>query len=362
MRAGAASFRIQDLPEVHGRCRAQGCRVYLTLNTLVFAGELGDLRRLVDHVAPWVDAVIAWDPAVIQACRSAGVPFHVSTQASIANPEAARFYRDLGAERVVPARECTLDEVARIRHEAGVEVEVFAHGAMCVSVSGRCFLSQFTSGRSGNRGECRQNCRRLFRIVEEDNGAEFELGHDYVLSAKDLCTLPFLDQILNAGVDALKIEGRNRPPEYVHTVVGAYRRAVDAWAAGSLDDKLRSELTAEVATVFNRGFSAGFYLGRPVAEFTAANGSLATQRKEFVGRVLNYYRRVGVAEIQVQDQVFAVGDSLQIQGPSSGVVPVRVRELRQDEVPVECAARGVVTLPVPRRVRAGDRVFRFVPT
>lgn len=360
MRQAAGNFRLEDLPEVSRICRSAGVKAYLAANTLVFDPELPELRRLLETAVGRVDAVIGWDPAVLLACRELGLPVHVSTQASVANRAAANLYRQLGASRLVLARECTLEEVTAIRQASGLEVEVFVHGAMCMAVSGRCFLSQAVFGKSGNRGDCLQNCRRQYRVTDTDGEGDFIIGEGQVMSAQDLCCLPFLEQVLATGADSLKIEGRNRSAHYVRTVVSAYRRALDAWAAGTLDAGLKEELTAELARVFHRGFSSGFCFGRPVASFTEAEGSQASESRQFVGKVVNHYARPGVAEILVQDQVFGVGDRLCFEGPTTGTESLEVSEVRQEEQPVPAVVRGRATLKLPFVVRENDKVYRLV--
>ncbi len=362
MRSSARNFGVDDLPEIARRCRASRGRVvkrYLTMNVTVFDGELEAVEQMVAAAAGQVDGIICCDPAVMLACRRQGVPFHVSTQASVSNRAAAEFYRSLGASRIVVARECTLAEIACMRRLVAIEIEAFVHGAMCVSYSGRCFLSQFTCGKSGNRGECRQNCRRRYRIIDETAPEnEFELDGQFVLSAKDLCTLPFVEQLVAAGIDAFKIEGRNRNPQYVSTVVGCYRTAIDAVAEGRFDVALKEELVGRLRQVYNREFSAGFYHGRPIGEFSHVEGSVAERQKRFVGVVVNHYRHIGVAEIAVQDNGFKRGDWLAIEGPTTGLVEFELGDFRQDELPATVAGRGVATVPTPARVRANDRVFR----
>lgn len=357
MRAAAQNFGSADIAGVAAQCHAAGVRCYLTLNTIVFSHEESLVRSILSAALGHVDAVICWDPSVIALCRELGHVIHVSTQASVANVAAARFYRDLGAERIVPARECTLEEVCRIRAETGIEIEAFVHGAMCVNLSGRCFLSQDIFNKSGNRGACLQPCRREYTITELEEGEQLVVGSGYVLSAKDLCTIPFLDVLIEAGLDAFKIEGRNRNPEYVDTVVRCYRRALDAHAAGALTPTLKETLVADLRKVYNRTFSDGFYFGRPIAEFCTGRNSQATHRKEGVGKVINYYKQAGVAEIEVTSNTFAVGDELMIQGPTTGVVISRVAEIRCEEESVPRALRGRVTVKVTQRVRAGDSVY-----
>ncbi len=359
MRSSAANFDLADVDRVRSICQAAGVRSYLTLNTMVYQAELNTVKETLARCAGKVDAVICWDPAVIRLCRDHGLPVHVSTQASVANSQAARFYRDLGAERIILARECSLDDMKAIKADSGVEIEVFAHGAMCVSVSGRCFISQFAAGKSANRGECQQHCRRTYRVLSDDGEHEFEVGSNTIFSAKDVCTMPFLERVLGAGVDALKIEGRNRNATYVHTVVSAYRQAIEAWRNNTLSDARKRELTETLQTVYNREFSAGHFLGKPINEFTRSRGSSATQRKDNVGIVTNYYAHPEVAEILIQDHPFRAGDEIIIEGPTTGVLRVPVTEVRQNETPVKRPARGVVTVKVGAKVRVNDRVSRL---
>ncbi|MBN2344544.1 MAG: U32 family peptidase [Deltaproteobacteria bacterium] len=359
MRRAATNFSLEELSEVVGRCRANGVRCYLTLNTIIFSGEVNDVNRILDAVRGKVDGVICWDPAVIHACGERQIPIHISTQASVSNPAAAKMYAQLGATRVVPARECTLEELRLIKSESRMALEVFVHGAMCVSVSGRCYLSDLTCGKSGNRGECQQNCRREYRITDLQEGHEFVLDNRYVMSAKDLCTLPFIEALCDAGVDAFKIEGRGRNPDYVRTVVRVYREAVDAWAQGALTDDKKAALLAELKRVYNRTFCDGFYWGRPISEFVDAYGGQATLKKDYVGMVTNYYRKAQVAEVNVRDNTFSVGAMLSVQGNKTGVVNFTPTEIRQHDVIVSQAARGIVTMPLGERVRVGDKVYRM---
>jgi U32 family peptidase len=358
MRQVANSFHLTDITEIHRRCEDAGIRAYLTLNTIIFPGELHTVQRILDAAHGKVDAVICHDWSVIDECGHRGIPVHISTQASVSNPAAAKRYAGLGAVRVVPARECSLEELRLIREGCGIELEVFVHGAMCVSVSGRCFISDLVCGKSGNRGECTQNCRREYQIRDVEDGHEFVLGNRYVMSARDLCTLPFIERLCDTGIDAFKIEGRGRNPEYVRTVVAAYRSAIDAWSEGNLDDALKHRLIEDVRKVYNRSFSEGFYWGRPVGDFTDANGSCATHRKEFVGRVVNYYRQIGVVEVEVLDHPFNTGTPLLIIGETTGVVMVSPTGIRQENNNVKAVTRGVVTFRVPQRVRIGDKVYR----
>ena len=371
MRARAAdNFSREDLPEAARRCRDRGVKLYLTLNSIVFEGELQAVRELLHFAKPHIDAAIVSDWGVISACKEIGVPFHVSTQMSCSNSAAASFLRSQGASRIVLARECTLEEVAEIASKCSVEIEVFVHGAQCVAESGRCLLSHDAYGCSANRGECHQPCRRRFLITAidrftdkdgnplHDADAAFELTPHTVLSAKDLCSLPFLDRLMAAGIASFKIEGRARTPEYVATVVRAYRTAVDAVADGSYTPELAARLTEQVKRVFHRDFSSGLFFGRPGTEqFTDKEDSSATTVKRHVGVVMDYYTKAGIVQVKIQDHPIRVGDTLQIQGRTTGVCEFAVTSLRRDDEVPSIAEKGTwVTFPAPR-CRVGDKVF-----
>lgn len=372
--AAAANFTLRSLPAAAREARSRGAKVYLTLNSIVFDADLGRIRRLLGRAAPHIDAAIVSDWAVAAACRNVGVPWHASTQMSCSNTEAARFLAAAGATRIVLARECTLREVARITsamRRIGVEIEVFAHGAQCVAVSGRCFLSHEAYGASASMGRCQQPCRRPFRIVREEPApgssrepAEFSVGPHALFSARDLCSLPFLDRIVAAGVASLKIEGRARPPEYVRTVVGAYREAVDAIGRGEYTRELAAALQARCASVYHRSFGPGLMMGRPgTGQWAGDEENLATRVKRNVGVVERDWPRAAVVQIRVQDREFAIGDELSIQGPKTGDVRVEVSSIRHDDETWTRARRGEwCTVPRPARVRPGDKVYLFVST
>lgn len=374
MRAAAAcNFTERTLPDASRRCRERGVRLYLTLNAIVFDGELRAVGRTLDFAAPLVDAVLVSDWGVVEACRTRGIPWHASTQMSCSNAASARFLASQGARRIVLARECSLSEVARIARALrplGVEVEVFVHGAQCVAESGRCLLSHAAYGASASRGECQQPCRRPYRIVREVGAAgsdrpeaEFSVGAHTVFSARDLCSLPFLDRIVAAGAASLKIEGRGRPPEYVATVVGAYREALDALRSGAFGPDLAARLVGRCASVYHRRFGVGLFHGRPGADqFTDNDENLATHHKRNVGVVERDWPRAGMVQIRVQDRPFAVGDTLSVQGPATGEVRFEVASIRHDELVWTTAPKGEwVTVPRPARVRPGDRVYAIVP-
>ena len=372
MRArSGVNFKEEDLPEIARRCRERGVKAYLALNAIMFEGERDAVERTIVAAKPYVDAFIVSDWGVISLCRKHGAVFHVSTQMSTSNSEAVRFLASQGATRVVLARECTLAEVKLITAEVpSVEIECFVHGAQCVAESGRCFMSHEAFGKSACRGECNQPCRRRFLVkavdfFEDDEGnpihesdTEFVVEPHTVMSARDLCSLGFVDRLMDAGIASFKIEGRARNAEYVKVVTAAYRRAVDAAADGTYSDALKEELSESVKTVFHREFSTGLYFGRPGAnQFTDSENSLATTVKRHIGIVIDYFIKAGIAQVKVQDHELCVGDTVQIHGPTTGVVELTVGELRRDEEVLEKAERGTwATMKTPR-CRVGDKVF-----
>ena len=371
MRArSGVNFAETDLPEVARRCRAAGVKAYLALNAIMFEGEIAEIERTIAAAKPHVDAFIVSDWGVIELCRKHGATFHVSTQMSTSNSLAVAFLAGQGAARVVLARECTLAEVADIVAKSPIEVECFVHGAQCVAESGRCFMSHDVFGKSACRGECNQPCRRRFLVkavdfFEDDEGnpihesdTAFVVEPHTVLSAKDLCSLGFIDKLMAAGIASFKIEGRARNADYVKTVTAAYRRAVDAVRAGAYTPALVAELTREVKKVFHREFAEGLYFGRPgTGQFTDTENSLSTTVKRHIGIVIDYFLKAGIAQVKVQDHSLAVGDTIQIHGPTTGVQELTVGELRRDEEILQSAERGTwATLKAPR-CRVGDKVF-----
>ena len=372
-RALDGKLEANQLPGLVREAHARGVKLYLTLNTIVYQGELAHLQATLEAARrAGVDAVIASDWAVIVRAKALGLPVHVSTQMSASNADAVRFLAAQGAERVVLARECTLAEIAAIARETGVPLEVFAHGAQCVATSGRCFLSQVTYGCSASRGQCLQPCRRRYRLTEIAEGegpvAEFEVGAGaeggFLLSAKDLCTLPILPDLVRAGVASLKIEGRARNPEYVANVVRAYRTALDAIARGTYDAACQAACQELVERVYHRPFAQGLLLGRPggPGQFAGTDANLATECKRYLGVVRNYYARAGVVDILVHDGELRPGDRLAFHGPKTGVLECVPGELHQDALRPTVARRGDwVTFRVPSRLRPGDKVYRILP-
>ena len=370
MRArSGVNFKVEDLPEIARRCGA--VKRYLTLNAIMFEDETDAVEQTIVAAKPHVDAFIVADWGVAELCRRHGVAFHFSTQMSTSNSAAVKFLASQGASRVVLARECTLSEVKRIvERSRPCEIECFVHGAQCVAESGRCFMSHDVFGKSACRGECNQPCRRRFVIkavdlYENDRGepvhegkTEFVVEPHTVLSARDLCSLGFVDRLMDAGIASFKIEGRARNAEYVKTTVTCYRRAVDAVLAGAYTPELVAELTAEVKKVFHREFSDGLYFGRPGAnQFADSEDSLAKTVKRHVGVVLDYYLKARIAQVKIQDHPISVGDTLQIHGPTTGVQELVVEGLRRDEEVLTTGEKGTwVTMRAPR-CRVGDKVF-----
>ena len=369
MRArSGVNFRAGDLPEIARRCGA--VKRYLTLNAIMFEGEADEIERTIVAAKPYVDAFIVSDWGVISLVKKHGCTVHVSTQMSTSNALAVEFLASQGVARVVLARECTLAEVKAIASKTAVEIECFVHGAQCVAESGRCFMSHSIFGKSACRGECTQPCRRqyLIKAVDfyadaegrpvHDAKAEFILEPHTVMSAKDVCTLGFVDRLMDAGIASFKIEGRARNANYVKTVVACYRRAVDAVRDGTYTPALVAELTDAVKTVFHREFSEGLYFGRPGADqFTDTEDSLATTVKRHVGVVIDYYTKAGIAQVKIQDHAIRTGDALQIHGPTTGVQELVLGEMHRDAERPAVAERGTwVTFRAPR-CRVGDKVF-----
>ena len=369
MRArSGVNFRAGDLPEIARRCGA--VKRYLTLNAIMFEGEAEEIERTIVAAKPYVDAFIVSDWGVISLVKKHGCTVHVSTQMSTSNALAVEFLASQGVARVVLARECTLAEVKAIASKTAVEIECFVHGAQCVAESGRCFMSHSIFGKSACRGECTQPCRRqyLIKAVDfyadaegrpvHDAKSEFILEPHTVMSAKDVCTLGFVDRLMDAGIASFKIEGRARNANYVKTVVACYRRAVDAVRDGTYTPALVAELTDAVKTVFHREFSEGLYFGRPGADqFTDTEDSLATTVKRHVGVVIDYYTKAGIAQVKIQDHAIRPGDALQIHGPTTGVQELVLGEMHRDAERPAVAERGTwVTFRAPR-CRVGDKVF-----
>ena len=371
----ANNFGPEDLPEVVRICREAGVKSYLTLNIVLYQEDLDAMREALDAAkAAGVDAIIASDMAAIQYCRSIGLEVHISTQLSISNVEALRFYAQW-ADVVVLARELNLDQVKDIYKTivkegikgpggALVRIEMFAHGALCMAISGKCYLSLHAYGASANRGSCFQVCRRGYEVTDLDTGNQLHVDNKYIMSPTDLCTIEFMDRIIDSGVKVFKIEGRARSAEYVKRCASCYRRAADAVCEGSYTPELAAELKKELAVVFNRGFWDGYYQGAYLGQWSEVYGSQATHRKVYCGKVTNWFDRVGVVEITVESTPISRGDKLMAIGATTGVVEFEVGELRVNLQPVETAAKGVrcsvmvdPSICPGGRLRRGDKVY-----
>ncbi|MHB9029462.1 MAG: peptidase U32 family protein [Candidatus Latescibacterota bacterium] len=369
MRAGAEAFTSADIRDMILEARRRGVKLYLAVNTIVFDGELDEAARLLDFAAEsGIDAVILWDMGILALARERGLRIHLSTQASVSNFRAAQFYESLGVNRIVLARELSLEQIretitgTRARGSA-LEFECFVHGAMCVAVSGRCLTSQFLSGRSANRGDCLQPCRRSYRVIDERNGNELVLDGHSVLSARDICAVDILDRLIDAGIDAFKIEGRMRDALYVKTTVECYREARDAVLSETFSPELAKRLRERLGRVFTRGFSRGFYLDHPDREIVRSEGNIASVVKEYAGRVLNFYPKARAADILLEARAISRGEIILITGPTTGAIECRADSLRSEENrPIEHAPQGsVAAVAVTERVREGDRVYVLAP-
>ena len=372
MRAHSANtFTLDDLRDVASTCAAHGMKSYLTVNTIIYDGDMDDMHAIIDAACEaGVSAVIASDMAVITYCRSVGMEVHLSTQLNISNVEALRFYSRF-ADVAVLARELSLEQVEAIHRRAvadgicgpsgsPVRIEMFCHGALCMAVSGKCYLSLDNAARSANRGECMQLCRRSYTVTDNETGTQLEIDNKYIMSPKDLKTIRFIDRMMQAGVRVFKIEGRARGPEYVYTVVTCYREAVAAVLDGTFTEEKKDDWDRRLATVFNRGFWDGYYLGRRLGEWNSSYGSAATERKVYVGRGVKYFSRLGVAEFTCEAAEFSVGDKMLVTGPTTGVMYVTADEIHDDTSSVTTARKGTrVSLKVPGKVRPSDKLFKI---
>ena len=373
MRAGSSNnFTLDDLKEIVSICRKNNLKSYLTINVVVYDHEIEQMHRIVDTaVECGVTAIIASDLSVINYAFTAGIEVHLSTQLNITNLEALKFYSQW-ADVVVLARELNIEQVKKIhngireqniRGPKGelVKIEMFAHGALCMAVSGKCYLSLHENNKSANRGECYQTCRKSYTVTNKESGYELDIDNEYIMSPKDLCTIGFLDRLLDAGVTVLKIEGRARGPEYVKEVSACYNEAVNAIADGSFSREKSDEWTRRLATVFNRGFWDGYYLGQKLGEWNNKYGSSATKRKLYIGKISNYFTKIGVAEIKLENGDLAKGETILITGPTTGVIEYTVEEIRVDLKETEKALKGeICSIPSADYLRRSDKVFKWV--
>lgn len=372
MRSHSANhFTIDDLREIAATCDKHGIKTYLTVNTIIYGEDLNAMREIVDAAKEArITAVIASDVAVMAYCAEKGVEVHLSTQLNITNIESLKFYARF-ADVVVLARELNMEQVAEIhrqiveQHICGprgelIRIEMFCHGAFCMAVSGKCYMSLHDANRSANRGECVQICRRSYTVTDNETGNQLEIDNKYIMSPKDLKTVRFIDRMMEAGVRVFKIEGRARGPEYVHTVVSCYKEAIASVLDGTYTEEKKDQWDERLATVFNRGFWDGYYQGQKMGEWNKHYGSSATERKVLVGKVMKYFSKLGVAEVAVEATDFAVGDKLLITGPTTGALWLNADEIRFDLKPVERALQKQrVSIPVPEKVRPNDKLFKL---
>lgn len=375
MRSHSANhFSIDDLREIATICENANVRSYLTVNTVIYDEDIGEMHQIVDAaVEAGISAIIACDIAVMQYCRQCGMEVHLSTQLNISNVEALRFYAQF-ADVVVLARELNLSQVAEIyRHicrenicgPSGkqVRIEMFCHGALCMAISGKCYMSLDNTGKSANRGECMQICRRGYILTDRETGAELEVDNKYIMSPKDLKTIRFIDKMIASGVRVFKIEGRARAAEYVYTVVKCYREAIEAATNGRPADweERCDDWDKRLKTVFNRGFWDGYYLGQRLGEWNSNYGSNATEKKVYIGKGVRYFSKLGVAEFKIEAGGFRRGDRLLVTGPTTGVIYLTAEEIRYDLKTIDEALKGQnVSIPVETKIRPSDKLYRLV--
>lgn len=370
----SANFTLDDLRDIAARCNAAGVRTYLTVNTIMYDSDLATMRDIIDAVAASdITAIIASDIATILYARSRGVEVHISTQCNVSNIEALRFYAQW-ADVVVLARELSLDQVRaisdairdqNIRGPRGelVRIEMFCHGALCMAVSGKCYLSLHEMNSSANRGACTQICRRGYRVTDLETGDELNVENKYIMSPKDLKTIHFLDRMIDAGVTVFKIEGRARGPEYVATAVRCYSEAIQAICDGTYTDTAVSGWDERLARIFNRGFWDGYYLGQRLGEWSSKYGSSATRVKHYVAKGVKYFSRLGVGEFLMEAGELRVGDEIVITGPTTGALMITVESIMVGCRPVDKAVKGdAFSIPVPAKIRPSDKLYRWDPT
>lgn len=374
MRARATiNFTLLDLPEISNRCKEKNIRTYLTLNTIIYDHDLSVVKTLLNKAKEvGLTAVIAMDQAVIAYAKQIGMETHISTQINITNIETVKFYA-MFADTMVMSRELSLSQIKKIvkqiekeqiKGPSGnlVEIEIFAHGALCMAVSGKCYLSLHAHNSSANRGACKQNCRRKYTVIDQESGFEIELDNEYMMSPKDLCTINFLDKIIDTGVKVLKIEGRGRAPEYVATVTKCYREAIDAIANKTYTNEKINEWMKRLETVYNRGFWSGYYLGNNVGEWTNASGSKATQKKIYIGKGKHYYGKTNIAVFLIEAFDLSVGDKILIQGPSTGSQEMIIEKMKIDGKVenIKAIKTDIVTFKTNFKIRSSDKLYKIV--
>lgn len=373
MRARASiNFTLDDLEEISKRCKEKNVRTYLTLNTIIYDHDLSIVKTLIKRAKEAdITAVIAMDQAVIAAAREAQMEVHISTQINITNIETVKFYA-MFADTMVLSRELSLRQVKKITEQIEkeqikgpsgrlVEIEIFGHGALCMAVSGKCYLSLHSHNSSANRGACKQNCRKKYTVIDQESGFEMEIDNEYIMSPKDLCTIDFLDQVADAGVKVLKIEGRGRAPEYVARVIKCYRDAIDSVADGTYDKEKVISWMQELEKVYNRGFWNGYYLGQKLGEWSKGSGSHATQKKVYIGKGMHFFPKAMIGEFKIEAFDIAIGDTILITGPTTGAKEVEVKEMLVNDEQKDKGAKGdSITIPLDFRIRPSDKLYKIV--
>jgi putative protease len=374
MRARSSNnFTLEDLKQIAGIGKENNVKTYLTLNTILYDHDITLMKSIVDAAKQnGVTAIIASDHAVMNYAKKIGMEIHISTQANVSNIDTVEFYANF-ADVIVLARELSLKQVADISREikrrnvvgpAGklIELEIFSHGALCMAVSGKCYLSLHTNFASANRGACVQNCRRSYVVTDKEEGVEFEVDNEFIMSAKDLCTIDFIDKILDAGVSVLKIEGRGRSVDYVYTVTKCYNEAINSYLTGTYTKEKVNKWKEELATVFNRGFWDGYYLGKTMGEWCNENGSKSSKRKIYLAKGLKYFEQAKVGEFKCESHSLSVGDEIIITGPTTGYLQMTIEELRVDAQKRDKVNKGeVFTISVSEKVRPSDKLYKLVP-
>ena len=373
MRARASiNFTLNDLSEIAKRCSKKKVRTYLTLNTIIYDHDLSIVRTLLKRAKEvGLTAVIAMDQAVISVAREIGIEVHISTQINITNIETLKFYA-LFADTVVLSRELSLRQVKSIAEQIEkqqikgpsgrlVEVEIFGHGALCMAVSGKCYMSLHSYNSSANRGACKQNCRKKYTVIDQETGIEMELDNEYIMSPKDLCTIDFLDKVYDAGIKVLKIEGRGRAPEYVAKVIKTYREAIDSLVEGTYNQEKVNHWMSELDKVYNRGFWSGYYLGQKLGEWSNGPGSQATQKKVYIGKGVHYFPKANIGEFKMEAYDLNIGDTVLITGSTTGAQEFQITELFVNDVQSQSATKGdSVTIPLTFRMRPNDKLYKIV--
>jgi putative protease len=373
MRARATvNFTIADLPEIARRCEKNNVRTYLTLNTIIYDHDLSIVKTLLKQAKEAnITAVIAMDQAVIASAREIGMEVHISTQLNITNIETVKFY-SLFADTMVLSRELSLRQVKKITEQIEkeqikgpsgrlIEIEIFGHGALCMAVSGKCYMSLHSHNSSANRGACKQNCRKKYTVIDQETGFEMELDNEYIMSPKDLCTIDFLDEIVDAGIKVLKIEGRGRAPEYVAKVIKCYRDAIDSVANDTYSKEKVISWMQELEKVYNRGFWSGYYLGQKLGEWSNSSGSQATQKKVYIGKGTHFYPKAKIAEFKIEAFDITVGDTILVTGPTTGAKEMEVTDLMVNDLKSDKGSKGdLVTIPMDFRIRPSDKLYKIV--